>query len=276
MLWADGHCQRAISFAKRITVSGELRTETICEVLSTLGCLRMGETKPKEARIIYEECYNLLAIQYNPVHPKIVDAVSNLIKNLCIENEYALAETYARLTYETLMSPYNDYELESAAVATGIHNLSYCIFYSVQADGPGSEGYKIEEAETLAREALRITEKIWGSSNHHVADRLINLTNILFLTGVGGDPIKELYERSLSIKTFLICKDSPDLLGVLDCIGVFHHKTALIYSTFFNEISKQEHLTKVEYYYEESYLICLNVMDQQIIRQLHAVRKLTM
>lgn len=249
---ADGHCQRALAFAKRMTL-GEKRTTCLFEALETFGCLRSCETRIKEARLIYEECYNLVAEEYHPTHSQVLEAAGHLIKNLCVEGEFVLAERYARVTYQSLTCPSNGHELEGSAVADGADRLSQCILYLLERGGPESVGFKIEEAEILARKASRITETIFGSFDERLSVKLANLANVL---GFRGDIENEaifLYERCLSIRTYIGGKDDPNLMELFNHMAMYYRKNARSMSL---DKSKEEQLLKAKYYYRESYRIC--------------------
>jgi hypothetical protein len=140
--------------------------------------------------------------------------------------KFVLAERYARITYTSLICPSNDHELEGDAVAIGADNLSKCILYLLQEGGPESIGSKIEEAEILARKAIRITESFWGSVNDSLASKLVTLANILGFRGDTWGEVIILYECCLPIKTSIGGKDKPDLMELFNHMACFYHKNA--------------------------------------------------
>jgi hypothetical protein len=83
------------------------------------------QNKHKEARIVCEELYNLVAEVYFIDHPLVLDAASLLIKNLICTEEYEIAERYARISYEGLTRPVDNESLEVAEFAELLGRVCY-------------------------------------------------------------------------------------------------------------------------------------------------------
>lgn len=129
-----------------------------------------------EAKICYEDAYNLVAITYWPSRHIVLRVASNLIAFLNITSEYYDAEGYARICYECLTRPVNSESEEIAEAAVLLASVS---FHLCQQQGI-KEGEDIAEAEFLARKSLCILQRINGpADNVHFANAIGTLADIL-------------------------------------------------------------------------------------------------
>jgi hypothetical protein len=68
----ETHCQRGISCARLFEGIENVKTELLCVVLNTIFDSRMEVQDYDDALIYAEEAYNIVAVAYNPVHPKVI------------------------------------------------------------------------------------------------------------------------------------------------------------------------------------------------------------
>jgi hypothetical protein len=135
-----------------------------------------------------EEAYSFVAVLYNPVHPKVLEAAGRLIECFRVKGDLYDAERFSQLTLESLKDPANGLDQESEAVAHGYNNYAFVI---------KEQSGDLVKAEMLAREALRIRVKLYNKDHYIVGYSTSLLANILALQGKLGCETMEFYERSL-------------------------------------------------------------------------------
>jgi hypothetical protein len=99
-----------------------------------------------------EESYISDSEFYHPEHPLVLRAADELIGVLATTGHYYDAERFARVCYDSLThTPLDPDSFEAGKAAA---NLSRASCDLIKANGP--EAADIEEAETLAKKAIRI------------------------------------------------------------------------------------------------------------------------
>lgn len=212
---AESHCQRALSYARQY--QGDEKNDLLFKSLLFHCDLRRKQQNYKDAVTFAEEAYNCVAIAYNPVHPDVQYAATNLIGCLIHTGDFYDAERYAQATLDSLRDPANGLDQESEAVASG-----YCILGKVINNQFGD----LVKAEALAREAYRIRVQLYGNDHFLVGLTGSNLANILMSQRKLGDETQKLYERSLAIS---ITNEGPEAFnaGVENFnLGNFHQLLA--------------------------------------------------
>jgi hypothetical protein len=89
------------------------------------------------------------------------------------------AERFARINYEILTSPHHGSDLESYEVANAARNLSLASCNLIKANGPNSAD--IEEAEMLARKAVRIIKNLKGPISSEIIWAISSLLSVVIL-----------------------------------------------------------------------------------------------
>jgi tetratricopeptide (TPR) repeat protein len=227
---AENHCQQALSHAKLYEGKEEKKTEILCKALGGYINLRTTQGKDADAVIYAEEVYNLLAVAYNPVHPKVQEAAATLIECLIHTGDLFNAERFAQATLDSLKDPGNGLNQESEEVARGHHILAKVIN---QQEGD------FVRAEMLVRESLRIRSQLYCHDSAFIGMSVGLLASILASQGKLGHETRELYERSLAID---IKHNGPDGINTAVAnqnIGNFYHNLAST-SIFIDE-------TRIEY-----------------------------
>ena len=105
-----------------------------------------------------EEAYNLASGQHGPEHPDVQGAANDLITSCLGMGNFADAERFARITYECLIDPSREL-VSDESIAIGKTQLAKVWLYTPSEQRIGGPEVA-EEAETLAREACDILEKI--------------------------------------------------------------------------------------------------------------------
>jgi tetratricopeptide (TPR) repeat protein len=164
-----------------------------------------------------EEAYDLVAIAYNPVHPKVQEAAGALIQCLIHKGDLYNAERFSEATLDSLKDPANGLDQESEEVATGYHNL---------ADVISAQEGDLVKAEMLARESLRIRTLIYGKDHVHVGPSCDLLARILRSQDNLGDETMELFERSLANDTKYYGPNGTDAATSNFNLGNFYHHLA--------------------------------------------------
>jgi tetratricopeptide (TPR) repeat protein len=216
---AEGHCYRCLVNSRRLALEGEDKTTSIFNAFSNYVLLRQHQGDFSGAVTFAEEGYNLVVDAYNPVHPQVQEAAGWLIDCLIRLGDLSNAERFSEQTYANLRDIKNGMDQEGEIVARGAYNLADVI--SQQEDGD------LIKAEGLAREAIRIRDKLYGAHNSRVSGKYLLLARILKNQGKYGHETKELYERSLAI---CVRDEGPDGANTAAAnmeIGQFHYKIAM-------------------------------------------------
>jgi tetratricopeptide (TPR) repeat protein len=237
---AEGHCQRSLSYSRRIGVEDEEKTTWIFSALSNYTSLRERQGNLSDAVTFAEEAYNLVVEAYDPVHPQVQKAAGVMIGILSRKGDFYNAERYAEVTYSNLCDEKNGMNQEGEEMAGGAHNLADVI-YRQRGD--------LARAEELARKALRIRTLISGNNQNNVAVSCLVLANILMVQGKLGDETRILFERTLN--TFV---REGGLGGINTAIG---NMSIAVYYQHLAEVqtsveSKRTQLLLAKSYFEEA------------------------
>jgi tetratricopeptide (TPR) repeat protein len=216
---SEGHCYRCLVNSRRLTLEGEDKTTTVFKSWSNYVSLRRDQGDYSGAVSFAEEGYNLVVDAYDPYHPQVQEAAGLLIDCLIQLGDLSNAERFSEQTYANLRDIKNGMNQEGNAVAQGAYTFADVI--SRQEDGD------LIKAEGLAREGIRISDKLHNVHISRVSGNYLLLARILQKQGKLGDETKELFERSLAI---IIRKEGPDgaNTAVVNVdIGQFHYKIAM-------------------------------------------------
>lgn len=95
--------QLAKSHANKIVTDGKVeegkKIEVIFKALICYGEVLKFSHKNLEAKETIEECYNMVALEYNPTHPMVLKSANYLVELLIHMEDYYDAERYARISY---------------------------------------------------------------------------------------------------------------------------------------------------------------------------------
>jgi hypothetical protein len=91
---AEGHCQRSLAYSKRFGVEGENKTTLIFLALKSYCSLRDHQGDYSGALTFAEECYNLVVVAYDCVHPQVQQAAGILINILIAKGDLYDVSTY--------------------------------------------------------------------------------------------------------------------------------------------------------------------------------------
>jgi tetratricopeptide (TPR) repeat protein len=211
---AENHGQRALFYARLYEGKEERKTDLLCKALRVYINLRTSQEKHADAVIYAEEAYNLVAVAYNPVHPKVQDAATSLIECLIHTGDLFNAERFAQATLDSLKDPGNGLDQESEEVAYGYHLLAKVI-HEQKGD--------FVRAEMLVRESFRIRSQLYVHDNANIGISVGLLAAILKSQGKLGHETRELYERSLAIDIKHYGPDGMDNAIANHNIGNFYH-----------------------------------------------------
>jgi tetratricopeptide (TPR) repeat protein len=186
---AENHCQRALDYAKRYVKENEMKTKLLYFALGICSATKSNQCKYEEAASFAEECYNVAAIAFNPVHPDVQEAASKLIEALINTGNQSDAERYAEMTLDSLRNRSNGVNQESEEVAVGYYDLARTILERPDGD--------LDRIEQLAREAYRIRVNLKNDMDIGISGNL--LANCLKAQGKLGDETIGLYTKFLGV-----------------------------------------------------------------------------
>jgi hypothetical protein len=214
---AESYCQQALSHARLYEGTEEDKVDLICSALRALYDLRGIQSNFIDALPFAEEAYDLVAIAYNPVHPKVQKAAGTLIECLILKGDLYNAERFSEATLDSLKDPANGLDQLSEEVAKGYYNLAVVI--------NAQEG-DLVKAEMLARESLRIRTRIYGNDHVKVGLSCSLLARILVSQGNLGDETMELFELAVANYTKHYGPDGTNTAISNMNLGKFYHKLA--------------------------------------------------
>jgi tetratricopeptide (TPR) repeat protein len=186
---SEGHCQRCLTYSRRMVVETEEKTSSVFLALRTYVNLRSRSGNYSGAVLFAEEGYNHVVEAYDPVHPLVQEAASWLIDCLIKKGDLFNAERYAEQTYNNLRDSKNGMDQNSAVVGRGAYYL---------ADVINRQHGNLIKAEGLARESLRICQLI-NSNDCNTGDSYLLLGKILRQRKKYDDDTKEQFQRALAI-----------------------------------------------------------------------------
>jgi tetratricopeptide (TPR) repeat protein len=214
---AESYCQQALSHARSYEGREEDKIDLVCKALRGMYGLRETQDNFIDALPFAEEAYNLVAIAYNPVHPKVQEAAGTLIECLVHKGDLFNAERFAEATLDSLKDPANGLDQESEEVANGYYNLANVI--------NEQEGDSVK-AEMLVRESLRIRTRVFGNDHVKAAFSCSLLACILMSQDNLGSETMELLERSLANNTKHFGPDGINTAISNSNLGKFYHQLA--------------------------------------------------
>jgi tetratricopeptide (TPR) repeat protein len=214
---AESHCQQALSHARLYEGGEEDKIDLVCSALTAYYNLRAFQGNYIDALPFAEEAYNVVAIAYNPVHPKVQQAAGRLIDCLIHNGDLYNAERFAEATLDSLKDPANRLDQESEAVAKGYYNLA-----SVVTKQEGD----LVKAEMLARGSLRIRTRIHGNDHVNVGISCDLLGRILMSQGNIGNETMELFERALANDTKCFGPNGTNSAIHNLLLGTYYHQLA--------------------------------------------------
>lgn len=224
------YCDKAILHANIIMVE-EIRIHIVFHAMTQKGKVLCLQKKFSEAKIVYEDAYNLVAEAYYVDHPLVLKAGNSLIDILIQTYEYVLAERYARISYESLTRPIDNESVEVGNAAELLSYVSYLICSTDEGDNDDDDEVclkkiTLKEAEMLGRKALRIKERIHGKNYYVDVNIKLNLSNILQLKGNHNDEARDLLEECLATNIARFGGNNRDVGVVFDRLATFHSNVA--------------------------------------------------
>jgi tetratricopeptide (TPR) repeat protein len=245
---AESYCQQALSHARLYEGIEEKKIDLICSALRALYDIKAFQENYVDALRFTEEAYDLAAIAYNPVHPKVQEAAGALIQCLTHKGDLYNAERFSEATLDSLKDPANGLDQESEEVAMGYHNL---------ADVISAQKGDLVKAEMLARESLRIRTLIYGNDHVNVGHSCDLLARILMSQDNLGNETMELFERSLANDTKYYGPNGTDAAISNFNLGAFYHHLANKQQIVRREI---EHLCLSKSKFEEAVRIYTKIL----------------
>jgi tetratricopeptide (TPR) repeat protein len=214
---AESYCQQALSNARLYEGTKEKKTDLVCDAIIAIHDTRAFQGNFIDALPFAEEAYNLYAIAYNPVHPKVQEAAGTLIECLMHNGDLYNAERFSEATLDSLKDPANGLDQESKEVAIGYHNLASVI---------NKQEGDFVKSEMLARESLRIRTRIYGNDHIELGISCSLLARILVSQDNIGNETIELFERSLITDTMCFGLDGINTAISNYNLGAFYHQLA--------------------------------------------------
>lgn len=218
---ADDYFKRALNYARLFEEEKEEeKPGLLCDALGAYSDLRSIQGRCDEAVVFAEQAYDVVAIAYNPVHPKVQEAAGTLIRLLSRKgglSNYYDAERFAEAVLSSLKDPKNGVNQESEEVAQGYYDLGNVIYL---------QGRDHLKAEALIRESLRIRSLLFDNEHQNVGLCVGILASILRAQGNLGNETKEFMERSLAIDRKHFGPDGVNTAISTARIAAFYHQLA--------------------------------------------------
>lgn len=180
---ADSHCQHSLAFAKLINDGTDKKITLLFEALLCYGELRGHQywtdcmSSAKGAYDFFEEAYILVSEAYGPVHPQVQEVSVHLIGSLIKLGDFVEAERFARVNYESLVSPDSGVEPGSRQLMKGASMLVKICYITAEQSTAALVDFC--EAEQLARKVVRIAMKTDGSLGYDTGIYRFDLYQVL-------------------------------------------------------------------------------------------------
>lgn len=214
---AENYCQLALSHARLYEGKEEVKTDLLRKAFRTFYALRRDQGNYVDALTFAEEKYNCVAVVYNPVHPEVQEAASQLIECLTLKGDLYNAERFAQATLDSLKDPKNGLDQQGKDVSDGNYNLA-SVIYKQKSD--------LVKAEMLSRESHRILSQLYNHDHQSLGSRWSQLASILQAQGKLGCETKELFERSLALETKHSGPDGDIIAVAIANLGNFYNQLA--------------------------------------------------
>jgi hypothetical protein len=216
---SESYCQQALSHARLYEGTEEDKVDLVCKALRAIYDITSMQSNYINALPFAEEVYNLVAIAYNPVHPRVQEAAGMLIDCLIHEGDVYNAERFAEATLDSLKDPANGLDHESEEVAKGHYNLASAIN---QQEGD------LVKAEMIARDSLRIRTRVYGNGHVKVGLTCGLLARILISQDNMDNETMELLELNLANDTKNYGPDGTNTAISNVYLGAFHNQLAIL------------------------------------------------
>lgn len=180
---SESHCQQSLEFAKLVAEGSDKKMTLLFEALLCYGELRGHQywtdcdSNSKGAYDYFEEAYILVSEVYGPVHPQVQEVSVHLIGSLIKLGDFIEAERFARISYESLVSPDSGVQPDSRQVMKGASMLVKICYVTAQQREAAL--VDLDEAEQLARKVVRIAMKTDGSSGYDTGIYQFDLYQVL-------------------------------------------------------------------------------------------------
>ena len=208
------------------------RLETVQAIDSALGCQFNALTfmgRQREALECIKECYTLWAMNHMR-NPGSMEAALSLIQSCLHNKEFEDAERYAREAYFMIAEMTDNFipvEKQPWFLAQGSHFLALAILHLASAGGipPEAKQRAGEEAITLARKALEIHTRLYGTENVYVAGAMSALGDALdYFNNVDDDEVLHLLEQSIAINRRMEGSSSVNVAASEYRLGIAYGK----------------------------------------------------
>ena len=227
---AKHSAELAVAIARRLSAVGQ--TTYLYKALKLLSNVIRPRSARREALTISEEAYELVSGVHGPEHPDVQDAALQLIDCLILNGDISLADDYARVNYETLMSGSDPESNNSAAAMRQLAHI-----WTEKPSDPTEDPEIGEEAERLIDRAIEIGMRkftrdspyltVYLDTKCRVSMRICHITN------------ETRNDLESILRTFLSYPGAFSLLtyNALFCLGEFYLRIGPFYGQVEFEIA---------------------------------------
>jgi tetratricopeptide (TPR) repeat protein len=246
---ASSYFEQAMTYSKGVI--GEDRKAAIYYLaLKNKGENLYFQMKYREAKVVFEEAYNIMAERHDPSYPDTLDAALRLIDVLIHTRDYYDGERYARMCYDLITHPV---DLDNEDVARSASSLAQ-VSYLLNKENKVKKREVYFEIEFLFRKSIRIHERIKGKDCPRIVQDLLALSDVLQLLQCFDNvqrtaEIKDLLDRTVIIYTD-DCVDSSNVRIANRHLALFHYGLASSHPPC--SITRTTQLRIAESHYEET------------------------
>lgn len=219
---AKHSAELAVAIARRLSAVGQ--TTCLYKALKLLSTIISTQSVSREALTLSEEAYELVSGVHGPEHPDVQDAALQLIDCLILNGDISLADDYARVNYETLMSG-SDPESENSAAA--MRQLAH--MWTEKPSDPTEDPEIGEEAERLIDRAIEIGMRKFTRDSPYLTVYLDTKCRVSLRKCHITDETRNDLESIL--RNFLSDPGALDILtyNALSCLGEFYLRIGPFY-----------------------------------------------
>lgn len=172
---SQSHGELCLALARQLRCEGHV--SYLYNALRGLSGIYQQQDAFAKALELAEEAYILVSGEYGPEHPDVQQASSRVIDCLMSTGEFAKADDFARISYESLVAPHNGVDPDGTLHQVGMMQLAE-VWAKMPVD-PNEDPERGEEAERFARRVCELAVKESKPELQGVIASIVKLSDVM-------------------------------------------------------------------------------------------------
>ena len=215
---AEATHRQALAIRRRLSGS---ESREVATSLKNLSQVLWSERKLAEAEKLSRQALEMRQKLIGPESLEVADCLSSLSTILRDEGKLDESEKMAREVLEMLKKLLK--EQDHPLIATALFNLAAALGaagHALHGDQPQQEMLKLDEAESLSRQALAMKQKLLNVENPELAASLSSLALVMRSRAVTNENDSQaVLSAALSMQRKLLGEDNPESIDSLQSLG---------------------------------------------------------